>query len=458
MKVLVVDDEKLARMNIVNQLDERFLVIQSHSYEDALSKLAHHTFDICYIDLKLDDSNDLLGLKLIPLSVARGVYTVVMTSVEDEQITELAYDEGCQDVYNKGNEKEHITETINRFLLSKDSFTEGYFFRDVIQTQNKKYKEDLKKLLKVLPSEIPICLLGESGTGKSYLARSIHEISKRKGKFVELNCSTFSGDTLRSELFGHSKGAFTGAISDKVGKLLEANHGTLFLDEIGSMSLDMQEGLLKAIEEKIFYPVGSNKLIKSEFRVICATLDDLEILIKSGKFRFDLYQRISGFIFTQPSLRNRKEDIFPLLKMKLSGSRRLIFKEEAKNILENYEWPGNIRELLRFAEVISLSKSGVIKAEDVQAFTRSSNFKIDKKLLSDEHYEFIRQIGLKEFFDKFSREVVAKSLLENDGKARQAIKELRISSATFYRYQDKDMAEVLGSVMKNNGGYEHELH
>jgi DNA-binding NtrC family response regulator len=448
MKVLIVDDEKLARLNILNQLDSSFTVIESNSFEDALRKIENQTFDICYIDLKLDDSKELLGLKLIPLAIKRGFYTVVMTSIEDELIAEMAYDLGCQDVYNKGNEQEHISETLSRYFLSKDSFTEDHLFKDVIQTQNKKYKDDLKKLLKVLPTEIPVCLLGESGTGKSHLARTIHDLSKRKGKFVELNCATFSGDTLKSELFGHTKGSFTGAVSDKVGKLLEANNGTLFLDEIGSMSLEMQEGLLKAIEEKVFYPVGSNKLVKSEFRVICATLDNLEGLIKSGKFRFDLFQRISGYTFTQPSLRSRKEDIFPLLKTKLQGSRKIIFKEEAKVILEHYMWPGNIRELLRFAEVISLNNSGVIRAEDVLEFTKNSSFKREKALLTDDHYDLIKRVGLREFIDMFSREVIAKSLQENDNGARLAIKELQISSATFYRYHDKEASDSLMMIPK----------
>ena len=456
MKVLIVDDEKLARLNILNQLDSSFTVIESNSFEDALRKIENQTFDICYIDLKLDDSKELLGLKLIPLAVKRGFYTVVMTSIEDELIAEMAYDLGCQDVYNKGNEQEHISETLSRYFLSKDSFTEDHLFKDVIQTQNKKYKEDLKKLLKVLPTEIPVCLLGESGTGKSHLARTIHDLSKRKGKFVELNCATFSGDTLKSELFGHTKGSFTGAVADKVGKLLEANNGTLFLDEIGSMSLEMQEGLLKAIEEKVFYPVGSNKLVKSEFRVICATLDNLEGLIKSGKFRFDLFQRISGYTFTQPSLRSRKEDIFPLLKTKLQGSRKIIFKEEAKVILEHYVWPGNIRELLRFAEVISLNNSGVIRAEDVLEFTKNSTFKQEKALVTDDHYDLIKRIGLREFLDMFSREVIAKSLQENDNGARLAIKELQISSATFYRYHDKEVSESMMMTPKGKE-YENEL-
>lgn len=457
MKVLVVDDEKLARLNILNQLDNSFTVIESSSFEDAQRKLAGQTFDICYIDLKLDDSKDLLGLKLIPLSVKRGFYTVVMTSIEDETIAEEAYDLGCQDVYNKGNEEYHISETINRYFLSKDSFTEDFLFKDVLPTQNKKYKDELKKLLKIIPTEIPLCILGESGTGKSYLARVIHDLSKRKGKFVELNCSTFSGDTLKSELFGHAKGSFTGAMADKVGKLLEAHKGTLFLDEVGSMSLEMQEGLLKAIEEKAFYPLGSNKVVKSDFRVICATLDDLEVLIKSGKFRFDLFQRISGYTFTQPALRNRKEDIFPIIKAKLASSRKIIFKEEAKKILEHYKWPGNIRELLRFTEVISLNNSGVIKAEDVIDFSKNSTFKSTKALLDDCHYALIKIVGLKDFMDQFTKEVVAKALEENDNKARAAIKELGISSATFYRYLDKkdDMMNI--PIIKTEE-HQHELH
>jgi two-component system response regulator AtoC len=456
MKILIVDDEKLARMNLVKQFDKSFTVFESFSYEDAARKLANHQFDICYIDLKLDQSSDLLGLKLIPLSVKRGFYTVVMTSIEDEAIAEAAYDLGCQDVYNKGNEANHISETINRYFLSKESFTEDFLFKDVVPTQNKKYREELKKLLKVIPTEIPICLLGESGTGKSHLARAIHDISKRKGNFVELNCATFSGDTLKSELFGHTKGSFTGAVADKTGKLFEAHQGTLFLDEIGSMSLEMQEGLLKAIEERAFYPVGSNKLVKSDFRVICATLDDLEILIKSGKFRFDLFQRISGYTFTQPALRDRKEDIFPIIKSKLAGARKIIFKEEAKQILEKYQWPGNIRELLRFAEVISLNNSGVIKASDVIEFTKNSTFKAEKNLLEDFHYALIKKIGLKEFLDQLTREVVVKSLEENNNRARQAIKELGISSATFYRYVDKKK-DFMPLAEQSGNEYQHEL-
>jgi DNA-binding NtrC family response regulator len=280
--------------------------------------------------------------------------------------------------------------------------------------------------------------LGESGTGKSHLARAIHHLSKRKGYFVEINCAALTGDTLRSELFGHTKGSFTGAVSDTVGKLSHAHNGTLFLDEIGSMSFDMQEALLKAIEEKSYYPIGSNKLVKSDFRVISATLDNLEAKIRTGKFRFDLFQRISGYTMTQPKLSDRKEDILPFLKNKLQGKRKILFKEEARKFLETYQWPGNLRELSNFAELISQSESSVIQLDEVKAFLRISKVQSATSLLTDEQYNRIKEVGLREFMDQLSMEIMEMALEENQHVATKAIAELKISTATFYKYSRKD--------------------
>ncbi len=434
MKILVVDDEKLSRLNIIHQIDNRFVVMESSNFEDAKQKLENFKFDICYIDLKLGESNDLEGLKLIPIAEQKGIYTVVMTSIEDEHIAEKAYELGCRDVYNKGSEKIHISETIARYLLTKDNFTEEYFFKELIKTQNKRYQQELKKLIKIIPTDIPLTILGESGTGKSHLAGAIHEISKRPGNFVAINCSAFSGDTLKSELFGHTKGSFTGATSDSVGKLQLADNGTIFFDEIGSMPSEMQEQLLKAIEEKSFYPVGGSKLVKSDFRIICATLDDLPSLVKAGKFRFDLYQRISGYTFTQPSLKDRKEDIIPMLKNALSSSRRVIIKEDVQKEILSYDWPGNIRELNRFADVLSYSGSGIIKVEDVQDYISKSVKKDESKLIEEYQFELIQKIGLREFIELISKNAVSKALEMNKGVATKAISDLKISSSTFYKY------------------------
>ncbi len=442
MKILIVDDELFARKAIRAQLDTRFEISESSNYIDAVDKLSTEIFDMCFLDLRLDSSEKLLGLDLIPLTVNKGIYTVVMTSIEDDSITEIAYGRGCQDVYNKGNEKNHISETISRYFISKDSFTEGHFFKDIIPTMSPAYKQDLKRLLKIIPTDFSICLLGETGTGKSRLARSIHEISKKSGPFIEINCPTFSGDTLKTELFGYKKGAFTGANEDTVGKLEAANGGTIFFDEIGSMPIDMQEQLLKVIEEQSFYPVGSNKLVKINVRVICATCEDLQLMVQKKKFRLDLYHRIAGFSFTQPSLRNRKEDIQPLLQSALKLSRKIVIKTELRKAIEEYSWPGNIRQLLRFADLISLSNSGIVKLEEFQTFTHNSVELKEANTVEDHYYDRIKEIGLNELLDEFTLAVVKRALKENPDSAK-SIAALKISKSAFYRHLDKEIASSI---------------
>lgn len=449
MNILIIDDERLSRLTIKQQLDSSplrnstLLIDEAENAEKGDQLLSTRLYDLVFIDLKLDESSELSGLKLIPIARKKGTYTVVMTSIDDEEVTELAYDNGCQDVYVKGNEREHISETLNRYFMSKQRFDESLLFDELVPTKNTEYQENLRKLLRIIPTDLPISLLGESGTGKSHLAKIIHQLSKRPGEFIEINCAAFKGDTLKSELFGHVKGSFTGSTDAAPGKLLLANEGTLFLDEIGSMSLEMQEILLKAIEEKSFYPLGSTKKVSSNFRVITATLDDFGDLIQKGKFRFDLFQRINGYSFTQPSLKDRQEDIIPLLKSKLDGTRKIIIKKEAEDIFKNHNWPGNIRELVRVAELILHSDSGIIKSDLALELTDSSQVSATEvdTLLTDMHYKLIEKMGMRNFLDLLSKEIVLKALDSNNGKATKAIKELGISSATFYKYFDKNQKD-----------------
>lgn len=433
MKILIIDDEKISRLRMVKSLNPQFLIFEAGSFEEAQKKLSEQSFDICFIDLNLDSSLELKGLELVPISRGQGAYTVVMTSIDDDGVLELAYEKGAQDVYLKGSEVENVQDVINQYLQIKDFFTEDYFFTEVIKTKNNQYKESLKKLIKVIPTDISLCLLGESGTGKSYLARSIHELAKVEGPFVEINCASLTGDTLKAELFGHTKGAFTGASSDYKGKLALADKGTLFLDEIGSMSQETQELLLKAIEEKSFYPLGSNKIVKSNFRLITATLDDLEERVRNKEFRFDLYQRIMGHTFKQFSLRERKEDIFDLINLKMGQNRKIIIKEDAKKILESYSWPGNLRELFKLCDHLKQTRACILKKEDlgdlIEKKTNSEN-----RLLISSQFELAKELGLKEFIEKISSEIVQKSYEENKQKATKAISDLKISNGTFYKY------------------------
>jgi len=435
MRILIVDDERMARLNIKKQLQHIHCEIsEAQGLEEAVSFFELQSFDLCFIDLNLDNSKELSGLELIPIAVNKGVYTVVMTSISSDAVAMRACELGCNEVYLKGNEKSSVAEVINNYLFSKDHFDEQYLIDEVAMTQNKRYKESLKELVRVSSSNVSICIHGESGTGKSHIARAIHKISKRKGNFVEVNCASFSGDTLMSELFGYGKGAFTGANADKQGKLCHANDGTLFLDEIGSMSLPMQEALLKAIEEKAYYPVGSNKLVKSDFKIICATLDNLEALIRAGKFRFDLYSRLVGFTFTVPSLRNRKEDILPLIRNNLKQEKKIVFKESAKTELENYEWPGNIRELLKFCNMATLPGSGsMVTEENVKKFVRESSFKNERPLLDDHHVRLAKEMGMETFMKMLKVKLIEMVHEECGESPVKVIDFLKISPGTYYR-------------------------
>jgi DNA-binding NtrC family response regulator len=451
LKILIVDDEKLSRIKIKSNLSDHY-VVEADSYEDAVLKL-NQTFDLCFIDLNLDNSGvELLGFEVLKIAVTKGIYSVVMSSLQEEDIVEHAYEIGCNDFYTKGTEKASITDTLNRYLLTKNDYLENHFFKEIFPTKSKEQKNIIKKIIPVIQTTIPICLLGESGTGKTFLAQEIHEQSKLTGAFVAVNCAALSEELLEAELFGHAKGAYTGAESDAKGKLSLANNGTLFLDEIGSMSLGMQAKLLKAIEEKSFYQVNSDKLIKSEFRLISATLDNLEEKIKSGKFRFDLFQRLCGLTVKLLPLRERQEDIVDLIKLELNrvtqSGRKIVFSKEAKIELENYSWPGNIRELKRLFQILSIETHGIISKEDVRRYLQNphSQSEESKNNLSAEQVQQAFKVGLPAFLEQIEEQVVLEALKYNQNAIRKTMGQLKVNQAKIYKY------------FKSNDGMENEIN
>lgn len=437
LKILVVDDDKLSRLKIKSHLNDH-QVVEASSYEEAVEKLASN-FDLCFIDLNLDNTEtELLGFEILKITVQKGIYSVVMSSLHDEEIIEHAYEIGCNDYYSKGTEKASIADTLNRFLLSKNDYLENHFFKEIFPTKSKEQKSILKKIVPVIQTSIPICLLGESGTGKTFLANEIHEQSKRVGPFVAVNCAALSEELLEAELFGHGKGAYTGAASESKGKLALANHGTLFLDEIGSMSLAMQTKLLKAIEEKSFYQVNSDKVIKSDFRIISATLDNLEDKIKSGEFRFDLFQRICGLSVTLLPLRERKEDILDLIKKETEefsqSGRKIVFSKDAKNLLENAKWPGNIRELKRFFQIISLENRGLISKEEVEKHLSKNTGKNPNKILSTAQLNVALDMGMPDFLNQIENEIIELALKNNNKAIRKTLAQLKITQSRLYKH------------------------
>lgn len=227
----------------------------------------------------------------------------------------------------------------------------------------------LKSIGQIADTDIPVLIMGETGTGKELVAKAIHNYSGRKNqKMVSLNCSAIPSELLESELFGYEKGAFSGADSRKIGKIELANNGTLFLDEIGDMNLELQAKLLRVLQDKSFYRLGGNSLISVNIRVISATNKDIESMVKKNEFRRDLFYRLSGFLIKIPPLRDRTEDIEPLLEhfvKKYSKQEIHISKDFIKKLMK-YDFPGNVREL---ENIVRLS---VVKGDFDLNFTSDS--------------------------------------------------------------------------------------
>ena len=233
-------------------------------------------------------------------------------------------------------------------------------------------------------------------------------------------------------MFGHKKGAFTGAHETRKGRLLEAHKGTLFLDEIGTMSLGMQTKLLKAIEERSFYPLGSEKPEHSEFRIISATLEDPQALIAQGKLRFDLFQRVHGYTINLKPLTRRACDIAPLAQHFTKGRRRLAFTPEAMTYMESYAWPGNVRELKKFVDLISSGSEGRVDINAVKKHLKGRGGDKPLPARDGELYAYALENGLEAALEKVSGEIISRNLRENKGKKTKTLADLKISTRFLY--------------------------
>jgi DNA-binding NtrC family response regulator len=442
IRILLIEDDMLSRITLQEKLKIRGEVVTAISKEEAKIKLSRQHFDIAFIDLDLDKELD--GLLLIPKIKEKNVHAVVLSAREEDQIIQKAYEVGCDDYLVKPFTHNSIELIFKKFNQRNLKGTLENLLLSHFHTIGKSLKNQIETIGQALLSDQPILINGETGTGKTHLAKLIHELSGDHLPFVEINCSEFSESLLESELFGHEKGAFTGALRNKKGLLELANGGILFLDEVATMSSGLQKKLLKAIEEKEFYSVGSERKIKSNFRLISATCENLAEKITNGDFRQDMYFRIKGFQINLLPLRERQSDIEPLLKHFIkTADRKIVFTEEALNLLTNYNWPGNIRELQKLVTILSLNNKGIIEAKDLNSML------IFEATVDQAHkinLEEIKKWGLNSFIEKMEMEIFEIVSKENNEKVRKTLSDLKISNNAYYR--------ILNNV-KNKKGQDH---
>ena len=360
-KILVVDDEESHRIMLRAVLkEEGYRVTEAADGTDAVKAVEKEAFDLILMDIRMTNMDGIEALTeirkispLVPVLIMTA-YASVKTAVEAlkagafDYLTKPLDIEELKILIEKGLEHYHLR-TEN--LALKERLGDRFDFSRIIGRSGK-MNTLLETLAMVAPSDATVLIMGESGTGKEVVANAIHHNSPRAGQpFIKVSCAALPETLLESELFGHEKGAFTGAVSRREGRFQLAHRGTIFLDEVGEMSPALQTKLLRVLQEKEFEPLGSTRTVKVDIRVIAATNKDLTKEVKEGRFREDLYYRLNVVPITMPPLRERKEDIPPLADHFLAVYREKNRKPlkgisgKALDLLVRYDWPGNIREL-----------------------------------------------------------------------------------------------------------------
>ena len=367
-KVLLIEDDETTLLGYSKYLSLKgYYIKTANSLAMGRQLLAAENFNAVLLDLKLPDGCSLHLIREISLS-SESTAIIVISGISDISTAVEAMQYGAFNFLTKPVEMEALELSLQNSLQVEELKRREQIHKRLLPENPRIYfgiSPEIEKTIEYARvaalNDSVVLLLGETGTGKGVLARWIHDhSSRRNGNYVELNCSSLRGELLRSELYGHTKGAFTSAIKDRDGLIEIADGGTLFLDEIGDMDPEVQAELLKTIEEKTFRRIGENKTRSSNFRLICATNRNLKQASLDGVFRSDLYYRICVFPIELPALRNRKKDLPGLLAHILScfGMNCQSIDDSVVKLLSDYSWPGNIRELRNMLERAVLLSQG----------------------------------------------------------------------------------------------------
>jgi DNA-binding NtrC family response regulator len=449
-KILIVDDEVRILMLIQTLLKGNgYETIAAKTGEEALGILAQGGIDVMITDLRMAPMDGLTLIKKVKETHAK-LPMILLTAYASVETAIDAMKCGAFDYLTKPFKVDEMLATVKRAEASvaeggggaKDADAGGaasrYRFENIVATSPAMLKV-CEMIQRVAPTAATVLIYGESGTGKEVVARAIHSHSPRKEKpWVAVNCAAIPADLLESELFGHVKGAFTGAVADKPGLFETANGGTIFLDEVSSMPLPLQGKLLRVLQEKEIRRVGGNETIPVDVRVIAASNANLEQMAAEGTFRTDLYYRFAVITIEIPPLRDRAEDILPLAAHFLrgeapAGASAPTLGKDAQDILAAYKWPGNVRELENaIKHAVTFRQEGEIRPEDlpekIVARARETLAAAPQAAATAAAPQ-----SLKSFLKNKEKEYLSRILADSDGDKEKAAKTLQVSLATLYR-------------------------
>lgn len=438
-KILIVDDEEnMVQFLSILLAKEGYEVHVARTGKEALQRVEEGGFDVVVTDIKMPGEIDGLGVLSGVKKFDSSIPVVIRTAFASQKSAIEALNRGAYQYLEKSAKNDEIRLVIKNALAMRRVQSENVLLkRQLKRSDDAKeiigHSEQITRVLKlverVADSDATILIVGESGTGKELIAKRIHYLSRRAdGPFVSINCGALPKDLLESNLFGHVKGSFTGAVRDQEGMLAVAQGGSFFLDEVGETLPATQVKLLRALQEREIIPVGGTKPRKIDVRLIAATNADLERAVGENRFRADLFYRLNVIQIRLPALRERKEDIEEMVEhflRKLIGDKDpKTLSKEARDVLLAYDWPGNVRELENVIErAVILTDDGVIMPEDLpervlQKKAGHGSLVIDKPSMT---------------LDELEREYILKVLQHTGGQKRRASELLGINPSTLYR-------------------------
>ncbi len=431
VRILVVEDDAALSEVLCDELRARgHMAVAAVAVAEGLEQLKQSDFDVALLDLMLPDGSGIDVLRQISEedlpteTIILTGYATVSTALEAmklgayDYVTKPARMEEIEVLVQKAAEKSRLRrENVSlQVRLQRQESKEGLI------TEDPAMKDLLSTVERVAPSDLPVLIQGESGTGKELIAKAVHRMSPRASfPFVAINCAAVPENLLESELFGHEKGAFTGALIRKPGLFEVADRGVLFLDEVGEISPSVQVKLLRAIETKEFFHVGGTRPVRTDARLVSATNKNLKASMQEGKFREDLYYRLNGVTLRLPALRERRDDI-PLLARhfmdRVAAKKKL--SSRALDALSSYSWPGNVRELqMVIQRAVILSSKDTLDPEDLPLDVRDQNWK-----------SAAVKTGLT--LSEMEKEYIQTVLAQNDGHRGKTAKALGIDPKTLY--------------------------